>query len=317
MSKRYTYEDVQKFVSEKSDCVLVSTDYTGVFDKMVFRCACGSEFRTDFHHFKTQNQRQCPACGAKKAHRAHVTSAEAVNRKLSEIGCELVSVAGYPGRKHPVDIRCSCGHIKRMRVNTALTNNFSGLCTECSDKKFRGQNKFTIDQVRDKCLALGVELVSGEYKGISSPMEFRCSCGRVFTTSFEIVSYYNKTRCDYCTQHMSSGEQKVAAWLDERGIDYTSQKTFEDCGGMRKYRFDFYVPQFNACIEFDGQQHFKVVDFAGSKDEDQLFNTLLDTVFRDMQKTQYCEEQGIRLIRVRFDEVERISEILSSKLIPR
>lgn len=316
MSRKYTYEDVKKFVSENSTCTLISAQYSGVFGKLSFRCSCGQEFATDFHHFKTQNQRQCPTCGFAKARLAQRLTEEEVNARLAQIGCELISE--YKGRKNPVDIRCSCGHIKRMRVNTALTNNFSGLCQDCSDEKFRGRNRFTTEQVRAMCAELGVEMVTPEYKTIKDPMEFMCACGRTFVTTFEIAAYYRKTRCDYCTRQMSFGEQKVASWLAENGFQYEYQKKFEGCGGpVRKYRFDFYLPSANTCIEFDGQQHFKTVDFAGTGEEERLLNTLLDTVSRDMTKTQYCEDNGITLIRIRFDETDRISEILSSKLIPR
>ena len=317
MSRKYTYDEVKKFVSENSSCVLVSTEYKGVFEKLQFVCACGTEFETDLHHFKTQNQRQCPECGVKKSARSQVKTVEYVNQKLAKFGCKLAN-DDYRGRKYPVDIVCSCGHIRRMQANNALQPSFSGLCSECSDKKFRGANRFTIEQVRAKCEELGVELVSPEYRAINSPLEFRCSCGRTFLSTFEIVSYYRKTRCDYCTHRMSFGEQRIADWLDEHSVEYVRQKEFPGCGGpKRRYKFDFYVPSTNTCVEFDGQQHFKVVDFGGTGESDKLFETLLDTFDRDRIKTMFCEENGIGLIRIRYDEVDKIPEILSSMLIPR
>lgn len=317
MPRKYVYEDVKKFVSENSTCELVSTTYQSVTEKLIFRCACGTEFETDFHHFRGQNQRQCPACGfaLRASKRRHTV--ESANARLAAIGCVIVS-GDYKNNRSHVTVRCACGHNRVLTLNDALASKFSGLCKDCADRQFRGRNRFTTEQVRDRCADLGLELLSPEYISIKEPLEFRCSCGRTFVTTWEIVSYYNKTRCDYCSHKMSFGEQRIADWLDAHSFEYERQKCFTGCGGRRRqYRFDFYLPSQNTCIEFDGQQHFKVVDFAGTSEFEALERTLFDTQCRDLVKDLYCEDNGIRLIRVRYDEVENLSDILSSTLIPR
>lgn len=61
----------------------------------------------------------------------------------------------------------------------------------------------------------------------------------------------------------SNGEQIIATLLKEHDITYIQEKTFKDfrykdTGGIPRY--DFYLPDYNILIEYDGEQHFKPVE---------------------------------------------------------
>ena len=63
----------------------------------------------------------------------------------------------------------------------------------------------------------------------------------------------HKTSCG-CLR--SKGEQKIIQILQENNILFEKEKTFENCfypdtGGM--CRFDFYLPDYNILIEYDGE----------------------------------------------------------------
>ena len=117
----------------------------------------------------------------------------------------------------------------------------------------------------------------------------------------------------------SSGERAIAAWLDEHGIEYEKEKKFPGFVGQagKHYRFDFYVPAKNLCIEFDGQQHFKTVNYSGKESTEKLSEVLWVTQLRDQMKTFYCEKAGIDLLRIDYTQMEKLPEILADKLIPR
>jgi hypothetical protein len=75
--------------------------------------------------------------------------------------------------------------------------------------------------------------------------------------------------------------------LNSRNIIYTEQKTFDDCKNVYKLRFDFYLPESNMCIEFNGIQHYKPIDFFGGLDrlEKQRIN--------DNIKANFCKQNNI------------------------
>jgi len=59
-----------------------------------------------------------------------------------------------------------------------------------------------------------------------------------------------KHGCPHCNE--SQGELKIAEYLDNNSILYERQKTFIDCKNIKKLPFDFFLPDFNICIEYDG-----------------------------------------------------------------
>ncbi len=42
---------------------------------------------------------------------------------------------------------------------------------------------------------------------------------------------------------------------------------FDKCKYINKLTFDFYLPDYNLCIEFDGRQHFEPVEHFGGQKE--------------------------------------------------
>lgn len=97
----------------------------------------------------------------------------------------------------------------------------------------------------------------------------------------------------------SNGEYKVALILEENNISYQTQKTFPDCINPKTnhhLKFDFYLQEYNCCIEYDGISHY-IPNKYGS------WNTLenvTETRYRDSVKDAYCKENNILLIRIPY-----------------
>lgn len=105
--------------------------------------------------------------------------------------------------------------------------------------------------------------------------------------------------CPLCNN--SIGENYVANYLIKHEIKFLPQHSFENCKYKRELHFDFYLPEYNACIEYDGLQHFEPVDFAGRGKEwarKQFNNTLLC----DEIKNNYCINNGILLCRIKYTQ---------------
>lgn len=81
------------------------------------------------------------------------------------------------------------------------------------------------------------------------------------------------------------------------------KKTFDGCENINKLYFDFYLPEYNTCIEYDGLQHFKSIEHFGGK------KGLKETQKRDKIKDEYCKNNNIRLLRIKYNE--KVSKILS------
>ena len=102
---------------------------------------------------------------------------------------------------------------------------------------------------------------------------------------------------------ISKGEQRIINILKQNGIQFEREKTLTDFRNGH-YRFDFYLPKYNVMIEFDGEQHFKFVS--------RFYNKLSDFQIakeRDRRKNSYCLARNIRLYRIPYWELDKISTL--------
>lgn len=111
--------------------------------------------------------------------------------------------------------------------------------------------------------------------------------------------------CPKCIE--SKGEERIRLFLQKNKIEFEIQKKFKECKNIRVLPFDFYLPELNICIEFDGVQHFKSGGFHRTEAS---FN---NTIKKDKIKSEYCSGVNGRpkLIRISFKEYNKIEKILS------
>lgn len=112
----------------------------------------------------------------------------------------------------------------------------------------------------------------------------------------------------------SKGETAIARWLEQAEIRFTTQYILKDCRSPRgfPYRFDFAIFKEDgslvALIEFDGRQHFEAIPFWGGA---------AGLAYRkqcDQDKSNYCAENRIPLLRITHAEYFRINSILDHEL---
>lgn len=100
--------------------------------------------------------------------------------------------------------------------------------------------------------------------------------------------------CPYCRE--SKGNRLIRQFLTENNIKFEQEKRFDDCRNKKLLPFDFYLPEYNVCIEYDGEQHSTVVEVWGGEEG------LKYRQHNDSIKTRYCYDKNIRLIRIQYNE---------------
>lgn len=93
-----------------------------------------------------------------------------------------------------------------------------------------------------------------------------------------------KTGCPRCRE--SYGERLIAQHLKALGIVFKKEHSFKDY----KFRFDFYLPEHRALIEFHGIQHYEPVERFGGVEG------LLGVMRRDISKVQLAIKLNMPLI---------------------
>lgn len=112
--------------------------------------------------------------------------------------------------------------------------------------------------------------------------------------------------CNSCNQ--STGEKIISEILTNLNIKFIPQHRFNGCRDKYRLPFDFFIPSDNLCIEFDGIQHFKPLDYFGGK---KAFENLKK---RDEIKKNFCKNRNINLLRISYLEEENIEKILTEVL---
>lgn len=104
----------------------------------------------------------------------------------------------------------------------------------------------------------------------------------------------NGSGCGVCNE--SKGERIIKDSLTNENILFERQKTFIGCKYKRVLPFDFYLKDYNICIEFDGLQHYKPISTWGGEKNFKYVKK------RDKIKNEYCKHNGIKLYRIKYND---------------
>lgn len=112
----------------------------------------------------------------------------------------------------------------------------------------------------------------------------------------------NNHGCPYCIK--SKGQLEVELVLKKYNISYETEKSFDGCKFKVLLRFDFYVPDLNLLIEYDGKQHFEPIKYFGGE---KTFKIIQE---RDKIKNKFAKENNISLLRIPYYNFNKIEDVI-------
>jgi hypothetical protein len=119
-----------------------------------------------------------------------------------------------------------------------------------------------------------------------------------------------RTNCPICKE--SKGEMRIRNFLLEKRILFEPQKIFEGCVGKSSLFFDFYLVDYNLCIEYQGEQHYRPTFKSRNKTAKETYQAQQKN---DAIKRQFCKEHEINLLEISYQEFDNIEKVLSNYLI--
>ena len=84
-------------------------------------------------------------------------------------------------------------------------------------------------------------------------------------------------------------------WI-KNNIKFIQQHKFDDCKNIKPLPFDFYLPDYNTCIEFNGKQHYEPIKYFGGR---VVYDKLIK---RDKIKMEYCNKNNIPLLIIKYND---------------
>jgi very-short-patch-repair endonuclease len=201
----------------------------------------------------------------------------------------------YVNNKTPMLYICPEGH----KHTSSLDNFLRGYrCPECAGQVI------TYKQVKKSFEEEGYVLLSIGYINRKTKLEYIYPQGHENSICWS--DWKSDNRCSKrCT---SKGEKTIENLLRKKNVKYICQYRFKDCKNLQPLPFDFYLPEHNLAIEYDGEQHLKIGHFMGSEEE------LKERQRLDNIKTQYCKDNNINLLRIPYWEFKNIENILKQEL---
>jgi len=264
--------------------------------KVLIRCnVCGSEtWQNPGNHLKGATCRQCAYI--KAGLKGRITKEEFISRAIAVHGegkydYSKVKLTGMHDR---VLIKCNvCG----TWFKQIACNHLNGAtCKQCAVKKrSQAQIKSLSEFVRDARKIHG-DAYSYEKvvcNGFKKPIKIYCKkCKKYFHQA--MGDHLAGKGCPSCAS--SKGEKNISLLLKRNNIIFQQQKKFIGCKNKTYLLFDFYLPDYNIAVEYDGEQHYKSIEFFGGD------STLKETQYRDNIKTNYCYENDIILCRIKYNQ---------------
>lgn len=214
--------------------------------------------------------------------------------------------------------KCDCGNqtvVEAHNLQNGTTRSCGCLAKENLQENARRQREKRKDLTS---LQFGKLIVLKDTGKIDNQLRHfwlcQCECGNILEVRDSSLTSGNTNSCG-C--HYSKGEAVIQKILQENNIEYEKEKTFGNLKGEKgwAYRYDFYLPDYNRLIEYDGEQHF---DYTGSGwNTKENFEKVQQS---DKVKNEYAQNHSIDLVRIPYMELKNISlnMILGEQyLIPR
>lgn len=163
-------------------------------------------------------------------------------------------------------------------------------CSECNGNRKKDKKTAIIDFKKihkDK-----YDYSKSEYKNAHTKLTIICPTHGGFLQTPH--NHKNGNGCPVCNE--SKGENIIRNFLSEHNISFIPQYTFSDCKNILCLPFDFYLPKYNVCIEYNGLQHYKAIKYFGGDDG------LEKRQKNDKIKMRYCKENNISLIIIKYND---------------
>lgn len=253
--------------------------------------------------FEQVPEKHIRGSGCKKCHldKQTYTNIEFIERCIQKHGFKYdYSLVKYVNCDTQVKIICPIhGEFEQTPYN-----HLKGECFSCSRKNIGNKKRLDGKDFIERASKIHnnkYDYSFVKYINVDTLIKIICPNHGEFKQTPDKHLYANQG-CPRCKS--SKGENEIIIFFENNNIQYKHQKKFNNCKYKNILPFDFYLPKYNLCIEYDGKQHYESIKHFGGNEEFEKRK------IKDKIKTKYCKKNGIKLIRIKYNE--NIEEKLNS-----
>ncbi|MFM2393874.1 MAG: Pacmanvirus [Bacteroidota bacterium] len=276
-------ENANKLHCYKYDYSL--TEYFNIRTKVKIICPIHGDFlQYPQHHLNGKNCKKCSIDNNKLTKDVFISKSNEIHNNKYDY-----SLVNYINNKTKVKIICLEHGIFEQTPNHHISA--SHICPKCSLKnKFTNKKDFINKALSIHKNKYDYSII--KFTNLLSNIDIICPIHGIF--SQKPKDHLKGSGCILCNN--SKGENFIHSLLKEKNIIFIQQHKFNDCKLERCLLFDFYLPDYNICIEYQGKQHFEPIKYFGGIEKFEK------GCLRDKIKKEYCLNNNITLFIIKYTD---------------
>lgn len=296
-----THEEYIEELSKINPNIEVVGKYVNAKTNILHRCKIDG-YEWEVRPANLLSGKGCPVCSKmkKKTHNEYIAEIEIINPNIEVIET-FINVNTKILHRCKID-----GYEWYATPNNILRGKG---CARCAGNERYGHDGYIkrVAEINSNIEVLGV------YVNAHTSILHRCRID-----GYEWYALPNRILngcgCPKCNE--SKGEKAITNWLNKNNILYEPQKRYVDCKDKKPLPFDFYLPEYNVCIEYQGQQHYEPIEYFGGK------NKFEEQIKKDKIKREYCKKNDIFLFEIPCysnldEELIKLYDIINIKNIEK
>lgn len=257
--------------------------YTNAETKITIICRDHGEFsQTPHQHLKGANCKTCGKGWRRYNQESYVAKANQIHNNKYDYSKTIYK----PGRTKLTFICPKHGEFEQLAEKHLKSG-----CKRCADDNMRKGTDLFIQEAHEMHNNV-YDYSKVNYVNNYTHVIIICPKHGEFSQTPAI--HLSGSGCTVCWN--SKGEKLISEILDSEGIKYLREHRFPDCKHKNTLPYDFYLPDFDALIEFDGRQHEVACEFYGGE------KALKQIQITDAIKNQYAKDTRRPLLRVKHDD---------------
>ena len=275
------------------DLPLINQKYINTKHKYKYICDSHGVYEQSWDNHKSGHS--CPECKKERLSNLKFKyTTKSYKKLLIDKHLMITPIDNYKNYNTKIKHEClRCGYIFKAVPNNILVNK-SG-CPRCNNKL--GLLNLFVFHICN-ILNLDMPLELHKYYKLAHRYSYKCKvCNFVYcsTLNDHFRKDNKRVSCPNCSIfNTSKGEKYICNYLDNHSIKYESQKKFSDLKDKTYLSYDFYLPDYNILIEYQGEQHYKAFDYFGGKEKFKKQQK------HDKLKRNYAEKHGYKLLELKY-----------------
>lgn len=266
--------------------------FNSPLDKITIICPIHGEFKQTVHDHLYNSKYGCPKCGREHGKLLQQDSIQDFINKANQVHNFKYNYSKsiYNGSKNKIEIICPIHGSFWQIPNSHLCGKG---CPKCGYENNSYSKEEWIEKVsyfhNNKYNYSKVNYVNWE-----TPVTIICPKHGEFQQTPHSHTRYG---CPLCNS--SKGESIIQFYLDKNNIHYIYQYKINIDNNINSSGYayiDFYLPDYNLFIEYNGKQHYVPIEYFGGEIN---FNR---QYMRDNYIRNYCKNNNIRLLEIPYTE---------------